>query len=96
MMEPRPNHAADAGHGGRVPLVVPDLTLEGPLRVSLWLVPRGATVLAGDRIVELLAGAATIDLEAPVAGRLVRQFVDEDDTVGPGTVLAEIEPVEEA
>ncbi len=77
-----------------MPLVVPDLTIEGPVRVSLWLAPRGATVLAGDRIVELLAGAVTIDLEAPVAGRLARQLVDEDDVVGPGTVLAEIEPAE--
>ena len=73
---------------------MPDLTLEGPVKVSLWLVPRGATVLAGDRVVELLAGGATIDLEAPVAGRLVRQLIDEDDVVGPGTVLAEIEPAE--
>lgn len=79
-----------------MPVVVPDITVERPLQVSLWLVPRGATVLAGDRIVELLAGAATIDLEAPVAGRLMRQLVDEDDTVGPGTVLAEIEPAEGA
>ena len=79
-----------------MPLVVPDLMLEGPVRVSLWLVRRGAMVLAGDRIVELLAGAATIDLEAPVAGRLVRQLVDEDDVVSPGTVLAEIETAEVA
>jgi pyruvate/2-oxoglutarate dehydrogenase complex dihydrolipoamide acyltransferase (E2) component len=95
-MATQPIPAGDAGQGGRVPLVVPDLTLEGPVKVSLWLVPRGATVLAGDRVVELLAGAATIDLEAPVAGRLVRQLIDEDDIVGPGTVLAEIEPAEAA
>jgi pyruvate/2-oxoglutarate dehydrogenase complex dihydrolipoamide acyltransferase (E2) component len=93
-MAVQPIPGGDAGQGGRVPLVVPDLTLEGPVKVSLWLVPRGATVLAGDRVVELLAGAATIDLEAPLAGRLVRQLIDEDDVVGPGTVLAEIEPAE--
>jgi pyruvate/2-oxoglutarate dehydrogenase complex dihydrolipoamide acyltransferase (E2) component len=93
-METQPIPGGDAGQGGRVPLVVPDLTPEGPVKVSLWLVPRGATVLAGDRVVELLAGGATIDLEAPLAGRLVRQLVDEDDIVGPGTVLAEIEPAE--
>jgi pyruvate/2-oxoglutarate dehydrogenase complex dihydrolipoamide acyltransferase (E2) component len=73
---------------------VPHFAISGPVRVSLWLVARGATVLAGDRIVELIAGAVTIDLEAPVAGRLARQFVDEDDVVGPGTVLAEIESAE--
>ncbi len=77
-----------------MPVVVPHFTISGPVRVSLWLVARGATVLAGDRIIELIAGAVTIDLEAPVAGRLARQFVDEDDVIGPGTVLGEIEPAE--
>lgn len=87
---------ADRGGGqaSRVPLVVPPLAIDAPLRVSLWLVPEGATVLEGDRIVELLAGAATVDLEAPVAGILVAQFVDEDDTVCPGTVCGEILPAE--
>jgi pyruvate/2-oxoglutarate dehydrogenase complex dihydrolipoamide acyltransferase (E2) component len=31
----------------------------------------------------------TIDLEAPVSGRLARTLVDEDDVVMPGVVLAE-------
>ena len=61
------------------------------MRVSLWLVPEGADVLEGDRVVELLVGGATIDLESPVAGRLVTQFVD--DVVTPGTVIAEFEAV---
>ncbi len=73
-------------------LVVPDLGIEGvPLSLSLWLVPVGAEVLEGDRVVELLAGGASIDLGAPVAGRLVRQLVDEDEPVAAGTVLAEFE-----
>jgi pyruvate/2-oxoglutarate dehydrogenase complex dihydrolipoamide acyltransferase (E2) component len=76
----------------RVPLVVPDFGLHGmALVVSLWLVPRGAAVMEGDRIVELLAGGVTIDLEAPVSGRLVVQRVDEDDAVEAGMVVAEIE-----
>jgi len=76
----------------RVPLVVPDLGLpEMPLAVSLWLVPEGAAVLAGDRVVELVAGGVTIDLEAPVNGRLVAHLADEDEPVGPGRVLAELE-----
>ncbi len=62
-----------------------------PVRVSLWLVPEGADVLEGDRVVELLAGGATIDLEAPIAGRLMRQLVDEDEQVSPGTSIAEFE-----
>ena len=74
-------------------LIVPDLGMPGAaLTLSLWLVPEGADVLEGDRVVELLSGAATIDLEAPVAGRLVRQLVDEDAAVRPGMVIAESEP----
>jgi len=77
---------------GLARLVVPDLGIEGvPLSLSLWLVPVGAEVLEGDRVVELLAGGASIDLGAPVAGRLVRQLVDEDEPVAAGTVLAEFE-----
>ncbi len=76
----------------RVPLVMPDLGLgEMPVSVSLWLVPAAASVLAGDRVVELVAGGVTIDLQAPVNGRLVAQLADEDEPVGPGRVLAEFE-----
>jgi pyruvate/2-oxoglutarate dehydrogenase complex dihydrolipoamide acyltransferase (E2) component len=38
--------------------------------------------------VQLVAGAATVDLVAPVTGRLERQLVDEDETVEPGERLA--------
>jgi pyruvate/2-oxoglutarate dehydrogenase complex dihydrolipoamide acyltransferase (E2) component len=62
------------------------------LVLSLWLVPEGTDVLEGDRVVELLGGGVTIDLEAPVTGRLMRVLVDEDDVVAPGTVLAEFVP----
>ena len=60
---------------GRVPLIVPELGLGSmPVVVSLWLVPTGAAVLAGDRVLELVAGGVTIDLEAPISGRLSRQY----------------------
>lgn len=72
------------------PLIVPDIGVVGvPLVVSLWLVPEGAVVVEGDRVVELACGGATIDLEAPVSGRLSRQLVDEDAPVAAGTVIAE-------
>jgi len=74
-------------------LVVPDLGISGAsLTLSLWLVPEGAAVLEGDRVAELLCGATTVDLEAPVTGRLARLLVDEDDVVTPGTAVAEFEP----
>lgn len=77
-------------------LLVPDLGLPGGLvSLSLWLVPEGAEVLEGDRVAELLSGAATIDLEAPVTGRLVRQLVDEDAAVTPGMPIADFEAAPE-
>ena len=79
-------------HPRREPLEVPECGVLGlPLRVSLWLVPEGAEVLEGDRVVELLGGGATIDLESPVAGRLIAHLVDEDDVVMPGMLIAEFE-----
>jgi pyruvate/2-oxoglutarate dehydrogenase complex dihydrolipoamide acyltransferase (E2) component len=76
----------------RVSLVVPELGIRGvPLAVSLWLVPTGAAVMAGDRVVELVAGGATIDLEAPIDGRLIAQRADEDEPVAAGRVVAEFE-----
>lgn len=74
-------------------LVVPPLELGGmPLSVSLWLVSEGAAVIEGDRVVELVCGGVTVDLEAPVSGRLVSQLVEEDEGVSAGTVLAEFDP----
>ena len=87
--------SAGSGADGapRCVLVVPDVGIVGvPLVLSLWLVPEGTDVLEGDRVVELLGGGVTIDLEAPVTGRLLRCLVDEDAPVAPGTVLAEIVP----
>jgi pyruvate/2-oxoglutarate dehydrogenase complex dihydrolipoamide acyltransferase (E2) component len=70
-------------------LVVPPLGFAaGMVSVAVWLVSEGAAVLEGDRVVQLVAGAATVDLLAPVTGRLQRQLVDEDQPVEPGERLA--------
>lgn len=86
--------AAHRARGGAaVRLTVPDLGLAGvPVALSLWLVPEGSDVIEGDRVVELVAGGVTIDLEAPVSGRFALAIVDEDEAVMPGTVLAEFVP----
>jgi pyruvate/2-oxoglutarate dehydrogenase complex dihydrolipoamide acyltransferase (E2) component len=81
-----------APRSSRIPLVVPDVGLDG-LTLSLWLVPPGGPVLEGDRVAELVGGGATIDLVAPLEGRLVAWLVDEDEPVTAGTVLAEFEPM---
>ena len=76
----------------RARLVVPDLGLgSASLAISLWLVGEGERGAAGARVVEIVAGAATIDLEAPLDGRLIAILRDEDDPVAPGEVLAEFE-----
>jgi pyruvate/2-oxoglutarate dehydrogenase complex dihydrolipoamide acyltransferase (E2) component len=51
-------------------------------------------VIEGDRVAELAWGGATLDLEAPVTGRLVRQLVDEDARVAVGMTIAEFTPLE--
>ena len=76
-------------------LVVPDIgAAGGTIVLSLWLVPEGAAVMEGDRVAELAWGGATVDLEAPVTGRLVRQLVDEDARVVAGMTIAEFMPQE--
>ncbi|MBM4092932.1 MAG: biotin attachment protein [Planctomycetes bacterium] len=73
-------------------IAVPDLGLaDVPMTLSVWLVPLGTQVIAGDRIVEILAGDVTVDLAAPMTGVLVDVLVREDDLVRPGQVLGLIE-----
>jgi hypothetical protein len=73
-------------------LVAPDLGMGPvPVTVSVWLVAEGQPVVEGDRVVELVCGGATVDLEAPVTGRLVRHCIEEDEPVTPGMRLAEFE-----
>ncbi len=69
--------------------MVPEFGLDVPLAVAVWLVPQGAEVIEGDRVVQLVAGGVTIDLEAPLTGRLAACLVEEDEPVATGTVLAE-------
>jgi pyruvate/2-oxoglutarate dehydrogenase complex dihydrolipoamide acyltransferase (E2) component len=76
----------------RIELCLPELDLDDqPITLSAWLVPRGARVTAGERVAEVLAGPATVDLPSPVEGVLVRRLVDEDDPISVGQPLAVIE-----
>jgi pyruvate/2-oxoglutarate dehydrogenase complex dihydrolipoamide acyltransferase (E2) component len=77
-------------------LKLPDLGLDDQrVVVSLWLVKRGARVVEGGRLLEVLAGTAVIDLPAPVSGTLVETLVGTDDVVRVGQRLAVIEADEE-
>jgi pyruvate/2-oxoglutarate dehydrogenase complex dihydrolipoamide acyltransferase (E2) component len=70
-------------------VVLPDLGAgpTAPIVVSGWYVSRGERVWEGDRLVEILAGAVTLDVPAPTDGRVARIVAREDDVVGPGSIL---------
>ena len=73
-------------------LTLPALGIDDqPIRVSLWLAPRGSHVAEGDPILEVLAGPATVDLPAPADGVLIETLVEEDDLIAVGQRLAVIE-----
>lgn len=70
---------------------MPDLGMgDEPITVSVWLVDVGQRVIEGDRLVEVLAGNATVDLPAPVSGVLGKKLVGLDERVYPGQVLGRI------
>lgn len=76
----------------RYELTLPELEMgEVPITLSVWLVEPGDEVVEGDRVVEVLAGAATVDLPSPVTGRLVEQLVLEDEPLAAGQVLGVFE-----
>ena len=56
-------------------------------RVNLWLVPLGARVLAGERIVEILADEVTFDISSPAGGRLVEKCIPEESEYKTGECL---------
>ncbi|MGA2253145.1 MAG: lipoyl domain-containing protein [Thermoguttaceae bacterium] len=76
----------------RIELCLPELGLDDqPIKLSMWLVPHGARVAAGERVAEVLAGPATVDLPSPVDGVLIERLVDEDEPIVAGQLLAVIE-----
>ncbi len=75
--------------GLRHELVMPDLGLgEARVTASAWHVPVGRSVVEGERLLEVLAGEVTVDLPAPVSGRLEKRLVAEDDVLESGQALA--------
>ena len=72
-------------------LLVPDLGMGAePIRLSTWLVRRGARVASGGPVAEILCGPATVDLPSPADGVLAEKIVGEGETVRPGEVIAVI------
>ena len=75
----------------RVDLIVPNLGLvDIPVSASVWLKSVGCEVVEGERLLEIVAGDATVDLPAPASGVLVEQRVGEDDQLTDGQVAGVI------
>lgn len=63
------------------------LTMEDGTVVA-WHVSEGDTVVEGQLLVEVETEKVENEIEAPCAGIVAKIFVEEDDTVDVGTVLA--------
>jgi len=78
-------------------ILLPDLG-SGPhsIRVVQWLVDRDSEILAGDRILEVVATSVLFVVNSPWSGVLRSQRVSVDDVVNPGDVLGGIEIADDA
>lgn len=59
--------------------------------VGRWLKNEGDAVKKDESLVEIITDKVTAELPSPVSGRLVKILVTEDQTVGVGAAIAEIE-----
>lgn len=71
---------------------VPDADIDAA-RASLvnWLVRRGAKVIAGERVAEILVGEVLLEATAPASGKLVEKCVAVDQDVVAGQIVAWVE-----
>lgn len=75
----------------RIAFQLPPLGLDGQtITASNWFAARGARVLEGDRLLEILAGDVIVDLPAPATGILESKAVAEDDRLTTGQLLGTI------
>ena len=74
-----------------VPVWLPEIGANEPVRISCWLVEPGEVVDAGDRLVELLISGMTFDVPAPASGTLQRIEIGSEMTVKTGDLLGWIE-----
>jgi pyruvate/2-oxoglutarate dehydrogenase complex dihydrolipoamide acyltransferase (E2) component len=72
------------------PILLPDLRA-GAVTLSVWYAEPGEPVMEGERIVEMLADGATVDVLAPASGRLLEKHVFFGDALTAGMVLGMIE-----
>jgi pyruvate/2-oxoglutarate dehydrogenase complex dihydrolipoamide acyltransferase (E2) component len=63
----------------------------GAILASVWHVREGNAVVAGDCLLEILAGEVTIDVPAPITGILRKKKVAEDTAIETGQLLGIVE-----
>jgi 2-oxoisovalerate dehydrogenase E2 component (dihydrolipoyl transacylase) len=56
--------------------------------VTAWFAQTGDRVVEGDRILEILADAALVEIHSPATGILIEACVAVNDTVTPEQLLA--------
>lgn len=76
-------------------IILPELGA-APVVLSVWFADAGDAVYEGDRLVEVLAGAATFDVSSPATGRLAEKRALPDDPLRTGQVLGVVEVEEGA
>ena len=74
----------------RTPITLPELGAPHVV-LSVWYVKPGETVARGEKLVEVLAGAATFDVVSPAPGRLAEQRAHPRERLHAGQVLGELE-----
>ena len=80
---------------GVIEVVVPDIGDFTGVPVIELLVAPGDTVAVDDPLLTLESDKATMDVPAPVAGKVVQLLVKIGDTVSEGTVVLTMEPTSE-
>ena len=75
--------------GKRHELKLPNLGVDDlPIVATTWMVELGEEVTEGDRMLEVVAGSVSVDLPAPASGILAEVWVEEDEQVQTGQLLA--------
>ncbi|MEN6458077.1 MAG: biotin/lipoyl-containing protein [Thermoguttaceae bacterium] len=70
-------------------VVLPDLGV-GLTILTVWLVKTGERVAAGEPVVEVMTGPATVDLPSPVDGIVVEKHAAEGERLTVGQRLASV------
>lgn len=84
--------AADAGSGSRVEQVlVPDLSGATDVDVIEVLVKAGDEIAEGDSLITLETDKASMEVPAPMGGKVVSMKIKEGDQVNEGDLLLELE-----